>query len=301
LSSPEDGAVEYDSSHLYFTIGATRYQLDQQSGSGNKIYEGDSKLEVHDTGSDGYMFFNADGVRKIRFDSNGTYIDGYLSSKGLIEPISSKSSGYTTTVNDHTLLVTTGASDVTIILSSTAAKTGQIYVIKKVDSGAGYAILSPSSGTVDGQTTHSVKFINDSRHVQFDGTNWKIITSYSDLFVWKGTTSDAVATEIFVDGVASSRYGLTTSSTSVFELTCIARNNTDNKTKVWTIDAVTTTSSSDGSSIVGSPTYTIIAQSDVSGGTNDWAISVAVNDPDDTFRITVTGESSKTIQWVVSN
>ena len=28
----EDGALEYHSSHLYFTIGSTRYQLDQQSG-----------------------------------------------------------------------------------------------------------------------------------------------------------------------------------------------------------------------------------------------------------------------------
>jgi hypothetical protein len=270
-------------------------------GSSEKIYEGDTKLEVHDTGSDGYMFFNADGVRKIRFDSNGTYIDGYSSSKGFIEPISSKSSGYTTTVNDYTLLVTTGASDVTIILSSTAAKTGQIYVIKKVDSGVGYAILSPSSGTIDGQTTHSVKFINDSRHVQFDGTNWKIITTYSDSFVWKGTTTDDALTEIFVDGVSNSRYGLTTSSTSAFELTAIARDNTNNKTKVWLVKAVATTSSAGTSSIVGAQSYTVVAQSDVSGGTDGWLIGVDVNDTDDTVRVSVHGQIGTTIQWVVSN
>ena len=34
MTSPEDGALEYHSSHLYFTIGSTRYQLDQQSGGG---------------------------------------------------------------------------------------------------------------------------------------------------------------------------------------------------------------------------------------------------------------------------
>lgn len=33
LTTPEDGALEYHSSHLYFTIGSTRYQLDQQGGS----------------------------------------------------------------------------------------------------------------------------------------------------------------------------------------------------------------------------------------------------------------------------
>lgn len=33
MTTPEDGAIEYHASHLYFTIGSTRYQLDQQSPS----------------------------------------------------------------------------------------------------------------------------------------------------------------------------------------------------------------------------------------------------------------------------
>ena len=32
MTTPEDGAIEYHSSHIYFTIGSTRYQLDQQAG-----------------------------------------------------------------------------------------------------------------------------------------------------------------------------------------------------------------------------------------------------------------------------
>ena len=32
LTTPENGAIEYHGSHLYFTIGSTRYQLDQQGG-----------------------------------------------------------------------------------------------------------------------------------------------------------------------------------------------------------------------------------------------------------------------------
>lgn len=32
LTTPANGAMEYHSSHLYFTIGSTRYQLDQQGG-----------------------------------------------------------------------------------------------------------------------------------------------------------------------------------------------------------------------------------------------------------------------------
>jgi len=37
LSSIEDGAMEYNGTHLYFSIGSTRYQLDQQSGGGGGI------------------------------------------------------------------------------------------------------------------------------------------------------------------------------------------------------------------------------------------------------------------------
>lgn len=38
MTTPEDGAFEYHGSHLYFTIGSTRYQLDQQAAS---ISDGD--------------------------------------------------------------------------------------------------------------------------------------------------------------------------------------------------------------------------------------------------------------------
>lgn len=35
LTTPEDGAMEYNGTHLYYTIGSTRYQLDQQAGGGS--------------------------------------------------------------------------------------------------------------------------------------------------------------------------------------------------------------------------------------------------------------------------
>jgi hypothetical protein len=34
LTTPEDGAIEYNGTHFYGTIGTTRYQLDQQTGGG---------------------------------------------------------------------------------------------------------------------------------------------------------------------------------------------------------------------------------------------------------------------------
>lgn len=37
LTTSEDGALEYHTSHLYFTIGSTRYQLDQQGGGSGTV------------------------------------------------------------------------------------------------------------------------------------------------------------------------------------------------------------------------------------------------------------------------
>jgi len=48
LTTPEDGAVEYHGSHLYFTIGSTRYQLDQQ-GSTSIAFNGLSDATANDT------------------------------------------------------------------------------------------------------------------------------------------------------------------------------------------------------------------------------------------------------------
>lgn len=35
MAAPEDGGMEYDTAHLWFTIGGVRYQLDQQTGVGS--------------------------------------------------------------------------------------------------------------------------------------------------------------------------------------------------------------------------------------------------------------------------
>ena len=37
LTVPDDGSIEYDNNHLWFTIGSTRYQLDQQAAGGSGI------------------------------------------------------------------------------------------------------------------------------------------------------------------------------------------------------------------------------------------------------------------------
>ena len=115
--------------------------------------------------------------------------------------------------------------------------------------------------------------------------------------VWSGTTASASPTEIFLGGIASTRYSLTTNGTAYFNLTCVARDNTNNDSKVWDVKAVAAVDSAGNAAIVGTPSYTVIA---ASAGASGWTLAATVNDPDNTFRLTVTG-GGVTIQWVVSN
>lgn len=59
LTTEEDGAIEYHSSHLYFTIGSTRYQLDQQGGS---TVFADNVFRIQD---------NGDTTKQIAFEASG--------------------------------------------------------------------------------------------------------------------------------------------------------------------------------------------------------------------------------------
>jgi hypothetical protein len=261
LSSPEDGAVEYDSSHLYFTIGSARYQIDQQSGGGggslqvsyglgNEIsltsgvpvkitnnYAASAAIEISGTGR---REIHSDDDIVLASDGETYFADG----------------GYTGTQgpDGYIPLTDSGARDFTFPCSSLVDAINKAYI--------------GSGGN----------------------------------FNWSGTTTNDTPTEIFVGGVASARYTLTADSTTYLSLSVIARDNINNRSKVWEVKAVAQRPSVSAADWVRlTPTYTVIDQTDPSGGTNDWNIILSINDPDKTVRVTVTGQTSCTIQWAVLN
>jgi hypothetical protein len=65
LTTPEDGALEYHGSHLYFTIGSTRYQLDQQGGGGTPIVQNGNSLGAN-------MVIGTNDPYSLSLETNGT-------------------------------------------------------------------------------------------------------------------------------------------------------------------------------------------------------------------------------------
>lgn len=90
----------------------------------------------------------------------------------------SKSADYTITDSDDAkiVLVTTGASDVTITLPTVADNTDRYIIIKKVDSGAGKVIVDgEGSEEIDGNTSFDLNSQYDFMEILSDGTAWNIV------------------------------------------------------------------------------------------------------------------------------
>lgn len=88
------------------------------------------------------------------------------------------SAGYTILDTDgyDTVLVSTGASDRTIVLPAAATNTGRNITVKKTDNGAGKVIVDGASAeTIDGSTTTELNSQYVFVQLVCDGTSWSII------------------------------------------------------------------------------------------------------------------------------
>lgn len=77
LGTAEDGAFEYHSSHLYFTIGSTRFQLDQQAPSGTAFVQNGNAfgaLATLGTTDAQDLRFITNNAEIVRISSTGGYV-----------------------------------------------------------------------------------------------------------------------------------------------------------------------------------------------------------------------------------
>ena len=104
---------------------------------------------------------------------------------------------YTITDSDgfDTILVSTGASTRTITLPAVAANSGRSIFIKKIDSGAGIATITPNGGTIDGAASNGLNAQYSFVQIVSDGTNWFVERAWDYMSV-TGAAS-VVTTNVF--------------------------------------------------------------------------------------------------------
>jgi len=90
--------------------------------------------------------------------------------------ITSKSANYQILTTDHTVLVNASSGPITVTLPDATMCSGQVFLVKKVDSTKNYAIIDTlASQTLDGSLTYSISRQYFSLTIQSDGTNFYII------------------------------------------------------------------------------------------------------------------------------
>lgn len=134
LTTIEDGALEYNGTHLYFSIGSTRYQLDQQSGgSGVTSVTGTTNRITSSGGTTPAIDISASYVGQTSITTLGTLTTG------------ATGSGFTVALSSSTItgtLVDARLSANVPLLNAANAFTNQISQIFNGD-----LIIQKASGT----------------------------------------------------------------------------------------------------------------------------------------------------------
>lgn len=120
--------------------------------------------------------------------------------------------------------------------------------------------------------------------------NNKMVATYR---TWSGTTSDAVATEIFLNSVTNNRFTLSVNSAIAYKMVVIAYNSTGGVGKHWEIEG----SIKRGANTVTQMIARIGSAIFEDTGTTAWALDITGDDTNKSLKIAVTGATSTTIKW----
>jgi hypothetical protein len=170
MSSPEAGAVEFNTDSLYFTIttGTVRKKVaiyDDSSGATGDVYYRDSsgnfvRLGI---GSNGKVLRVASGL-----PAWGDAAGGFSTA--------TKTSGYTVTASDTVVFADATSGSVTITLPVASGLSGYRFYVKRIDSsGNSVSIARSGSDTIDGSTSQSLDLQYTSITIVSNGSNWYII------------------------------------------------------------------------------------------------------------------------------
>lgn len=95
---------------------------------------------------------------------------------GISLPIVTKTSNYTATAADYTILCDANLGTFTVSLPTAVGIAGRTYIIKKIDSSANIATIDANaSETIDGMLTQDLTAVYESITMQSDGIAWYIV------------------------------------------------------------------------------------------------------------------------------
>ena len=107
---------------------------------------------------------------------NGANFTG-IPSAGVTYSYATKTSAYTILSTDYTIGGDATSASFAVTLPTAVGKTGQSFVIKKIDSSANtVTVATTSSQTIDGATTYVMGYQYQSVTVQSNGSNWLILS-----------------------------------------------------------------------------------------------------------------------------
>lgn len=193
LTITEAGAIENDGTHLYYTAAnaGTRYQLDQQSGSG-------TVTSFTATDGNGFDFSVANGTTTPTLTATTTVGDGQimLSNSGAISgsssflftgntftmfagsslklPQAALSSNTTLDNTYYTVLVDATGGNRTITLPTATGNANRIYVVKKIDASANTVTIDGNGFNIDGAATKVISTQWAGATVHCNGGGWYI-------------------------------------------------------------------------------------------------------------------------------
>ena len=141
LTTPEDGAVEYNGIHFYATIGASRYQLDQQSAGGTTTVANGGTGQSSSLNAGGVMY----GSSATAMAATAAGISGQV--------LQSAGAGAPVWVNGGSMMLSGNSNNVAITTVNTSTNNyfpmaGSISTVSTTDVQGGTRTLVSRAGTI---------------------------------------------------------------------------------------------------------------------------------------------------------
>ncbi len=169
LTTPEAGAVEFNTDSLYFTIttGTVRKKVaiyDDSSGATGDLYyrDGSGNFVRLGIGSTGQVLKVASGVPA--WSTTGVWTT------------STQTTNYTITSSDTVIFANATSGNVTITIPAASGLAGYRFYIKRVDGSANTVTVQRSgSDTIDGMTSFTLDLQYTALAVVSNGSAWYIL------------------------------------------------------------------------------------------------------------------------------